>query len=185
MVEGSGKIELTGNLGNVMKESAKAAFSYIRSRAVQLGVDPGFYKEKDLHIHFPEGAVPKDGPSAGVTICTAMVSALTGIPVRGDVAMTGEITLRGRVLPIGGLREKSMAALRNGIHTVIIPKDNEADLERIDQTVRGALRFIPVSHVDQVLANALEHPPLAQPNETGELSAGVRSADTHAPLHQV
>ena len=185
VVEGSGKIELTGNLGNVMKESAKAAFSYIRSRAVQLGVDPGFYKEKDLHIHFPEGAVPKDGPSAGVTICTAMVSALTGIPVRGDVAMTGEITLRGRVLPIGGLREKSMAALRNGIHTVIIPKDNEADLERIDQTVRGALRFIPVSHVDQVLANALEHPPLAQPNETGELSAGVRSADTHAPLHQV
>ena len=158
VIPGSGKIELTGNLGNVMK----AAFTYIRSRATQLGIDEKFYKEKDIHIHFPEGAVPKDGPSAGVTITTAMVSALTGIPVRGDVAMTGEVTLRGRVLPIGGLREKSMAALRNGIHTVLIPQDNEADLEEIDQTVRNALHFIPVSHVDQVLAHALEHPPLAQ-----------------------
>ena len=165
VVPGSGKVELTGNLGNVMKESARAAFTYIRSRAKELGVEPDFYKEKDLHIHFPEGAVPKDGPSAGVTVTTAMVSALTGIPVRGDVAMTGEVTLRGRVLPIGGLREKSMAALRNGIHTVIIPKDNETDLEEIDQTVRNALQFIPVSHVDQVLANALERPPLAQPEE--------------------
>lgn len=162
VVPGSGKVELTGNLGNVMKESARAAFTYIRSRAVQLGVPADFYKEQDIHIHFPEGAVPKDGPSAGITICTAMVSALTGIPVRGDVAMTGEVTLRGRVLPIGGLREKSMAALRNGIHTVIIPKENEKDLEKIDQTVRSALQFIPVSHVDQVLANALERPPLSQ-----------------------
>ena len=162
-IPGSGKVELTGNLGNVMKESARAAFTYIRSRAAQLGIDPKFYKETDLHIHFPEGAVPKDGPSAGVTICTAMTSALTGIPVRADVAMTGEITLRGRVLPIGGLREKSMAALRNGIHTVIIPKDNETDLEKIDQTVRNALHFIPVSHVDQVLDAALEHPVLNDP----------------------
>lgn len=184
VLEGSGKIEITGNLGNVMKESAKAAFSYIRSRAVQLGVEPNFYKEKDIHIHFPEGAVPKDGPSAGVTMCTAMVSALTGIPVRGDVAMTGEITLRGRVLPIGGLREKSMAALRNGIHTVIIPKDNEADLEKIDQTVRNALHFIPVSHVDQVLANALERPPLAEPSPEGELGAGMSGSETRTPLHQ-
>ena len=184
VLDGSGKIEITGNLGNVMKESAKAAFSYIRSRAVQLGVEPNFYKEKDIHIHFPEGAVPKDGPSAGITMCTAMVSALTGIPVRGDVAMTGEITLRGRVLPIGGLREKSMAALRNGIHTVIIPKDNEADLEKIDQTVRNALHFIPVSHVDQVLANALERPPLAEPSPEGELGAGMSGSEIRTPLHQ-
>ena len=180
VVPGSGKVELTGNLGNVMKESARAAFTYIRSRAVQLGVEPNFYKEKDIHVHFPEGAVPKDGPSAGVTITTAMVSALTGIPVRGDVAMTGEVTLRGRVLPIGGLREKSMAALRNGIHTVIIPKDNEPDLEEIDPTVRAALQFIPVSHVDQVLANALERPPLAQPEQTGG-PVPVMAPETGAP----
>ena len=137
----------------------------------ELGIEKDFYKTRDIHVHFPEGAVPKDGPSAGVTITTAMVSALTGIPVRGDVAMTGEVTLRGRVLPIGGLREKSMAALRNGIHTVLIPQDNEADLEEIDQTVRSALHFIPVSHVDQVLAHALEHPPLAQAEQGEELTA--------------
>ena len=173
VIPGSGKVELTGNLGNVMKESARAAFTYLRSRAVQLGLSADFYKEKDIHVHFPEGAVPKDGPSAGITITTAMVSALTGIPVRGDVAMTGEVTLRGRVLPIGGLREKSMAALRNGIHTVIIPQDNESDLEEIDQTVRSALQFIPVSHVDQVLAHALERPPLAQPDaEDGDVPLG-------------
>ncbi|MCF0123758.1 MAG: endopeptidase La, partial [Ruminiclostridium sp.] len=184
VLAGTGKIEITGNLGNVMKESAKAALSYIRSRAVQLGVEPNFYKEKDIHIHFPEGAVPKDGPSAGITMCTAMVSALTGIPVRGDVAMTGEITLRGRVLPIGGLREKSMAALRNGIHTVIIPKDNEADLEKIDQTVRNALHFIPVSHVDQVLANALEHPPLAEVSSQEDLTTGISSREQRPSLQQ-
>ena len=184
VVPGTGKVELTGNLGNVMKESARAAFTYIRSRALQLGVAADFYKETDIHVHFPEGAVPKDGPSAGVTICTAMVSALTGIPVRGDVAMTGEVTLRGRVLPIGGLREKSMAALRNGIHTVIIPRDNEPDLERIDQTVRNALQFIPVSHVDEVLASALERPPLAQPAKTGEITIPVTEMGSQTVLHQ-
>ena len=185
VVDGTGKIEITGNLGKVMQESAKAAFTYIRSRALQLGVDVNFYKEKDIHVHFPEGAVPKDGPSAGITMCTAMVSALTGIPVRADVAMTGEITLRGRVLPIGGLREKSMAALRNGIHTVIIPKDNESDLEKIDQTVRNALTFIPVSHVDQVLAEALEKPPLAAPAKADEsIPGGMAGVETRTPIQQ-
>ena len=155
VVEGSGKLELTGNLGDVMKESAHAAVTYIRSRASLLGIDPDFYKNKDIHIHFPEGAVPKDGPSAGITVCIALISALTGTPARHDVAMTGEITLRGRVLAIGGLREKTMAALRAGVHTVIIPGDNEADLAEIDQTVRHALHFVPTDHVDKVLDVAL------------------------------
>ncbi len=156
VVEGSGKLVLTGNLGDVMKESAQAAMSYIRSRCDKLHIAPDFYKTKDIHVHFPEGAVPKDGPSAGITVCTAMVSALTNIPVRADIAMTGEISIRGRVLAIGGLREKTMAALRHGIHTVIIPRDNEKDLTEIDQTVRRALNFIPVEHVDEVLQAALE-----------------------------
>ncbi|MGN8967362.1 endopeptidase La [Intestinimonas sp. HCP28S3_D6] len=156
VVPGTGKVELTGNLGDVMKESAKAALSYIRSRAQRLGIDEDFYKTKDIHVHFPEGAVPKDGPSAGITITTAMVSALTNTPVRQDVAMTGEVTLRGRVLPIGGLREKTMAALRNGMKTVLIPAENVSDLEEIDQTVRAALKFVPVEQVDQVLSVVLE-----------------------------
>lgn len=156
VVPGTGKIELTGSLGDVMKESAKAALTYIRSRAAQLGIEPDFYKTRDIHVHFPEGAVPKDGPSAGVTIVTAMVSALTGAAVKREVAMTGEITLRGRVLPIGGLKEKTMNALRNGMHTVILPAGNLSDLEEIDQTVRAALHFIPVEQADEVLAAALE-----------------------------
>lgn len=155
VMEGSGHLELTGNLGDVMKESAKAALSYIRSRADMLGIDPDFYKNKDIHIHFPEGAIPKDGPSAGITMTIAMISALTGLPVRHDIAMTGEITLRGRVLAIGGLREKTMAALRAGVKTVIIPADNESDLEKIDQLVRKQLKFVPTEHVDNVLSLAL------------------------------
>ena len=155
VVDGSGKLELTGNLGDVMKESAFAAMSFIRSRAKALGLAPDFYKTKDIHVHFPEGAVPKDGPSAGITICTAIVSALTNRPVRRDVAMTGEISIRGRVLAIGGLKEKTMAALRHGVKTVIIPAENEKDLEEIDQTVRQALQFITVSSADRVLEAAL------------------------------
>ena len=155
VMDGSGKLELTGNLGDVMKESAHAALSYIRANAKKLGVAEDFYKTKDIHVHFPEGAVPKDGPSAGVTVCTAMVSALTGVTVRRDVAMTGEISLRGRVMAIGGLKEKTMAALRHGISTVIIPKDNERDLADIDPVVRNSLNFITAQTVDTVLDAAL------------------------------
>lgn len=158
VMDGSGKLELTGNLGDVMKESVHAALSYIRANASKLGVPTDFYKTKDIHVHFPEGAVPKDGPSAGVTVTTAIVSALTGASVRRDVAMTGEVTLRGRVLRIGGLKEKTMAALRHGIRTVIIPADNQRDLEEIDQTVRSHLNFIPASSVDTVLNAALIPP---------------------------
>ena len=155
VVDGAGKLELTGNLGDVMKESVHAAMSYIRSRCEALDIPSDFYKTKDIHVHFPEGAIPKDGPSAGITICTAMVSALTNRPVRRDIAMTGEVSIRGRVLAIGGLKEKTMAALRHGIKTVIIPEANAKDLEQIDQTVRSALNFITVSHVDAVLQAAL------------------------------
>ena len=155
VMEGTGKLELTGNLGDVMKESAQAAVSCIRSRAVQLGIDPEFYKNRDIHIHFPEGATPKDGPSAGIAITTAVVSALTGVKVRSDAAMTGEVTLRGRVLAIGGLKEKTMAAKRNGIRTVIIPKENQRDLMEIDPVVRDTLQFVTVDSIDAVLPVAL------------------------------
>lgn len=155
VMEGSGKLELTGNLGDVMKESAHAALSYIRANARRLGVAEDFYKTKDIHVHFPEGAVPKDGPSAGVTVCTAMVSALTETTVRRDVAMTGEISIRGRVLPIGGLKEKTMAALRHGVSTVILPKANERDLADIDPVVRKSLNFVTAQTVDAVLDVAL------------------------------
>ena len=155
VMDGTGKLELTGNLGAVMQESAKTALSCLRSRAAQLGIERDFYKTKDIHIHFPEGAVPKDGPSAGIAITTAMLSALTKRKVRWDVAMTGEVTLRGRVLPIGGLKEKTMAALRNGIKTVIIPRENEKDLEEIDQSVRKKLYFVAVDTVEDVFPAAL------------------------------
>ena len=155
VLPGTGKVEPTGNLGSVMQESCHSAMSYIRSAAERLGIPADFYQNKDIHIHFPEGATPKDGPSAGVTITTAIVSALTGIPVRNEVAMTGEVTLRGRVLAIGGLREKTMAAFRAGMKTVIIPADNEKDLADIDPTVRSALRFVTAEQVDTVLEEAL------------------------------
>ena len=178
VVPGSGKVELTGNLGDVMKESAHAALSYIRSQAGRLNIQADFYKEKDIHVHFPEGAVPKDGPSAGIAITTAMVSALTGSPVRRGLAMTGEVTLRGRVLPIGGLKEKTMAAFRNGIKTVIIPADNARDLEEIDQTVRKALQFILVNRADQVLDAALNRP--AEAAETTPRRRGKKTEELPA-----
>lgn len=156
VLNGSGKLELTGSLGDVMQESAKAAVSYIRSKADELPVNKDFYKENDIHIHVPEGATPKDGPSAGVTIATALLSALSGRKVRKDVAMTGEITLRGRVLPIGGLKEKSMAAYKAGIKTVVIPYDNIADLDEVDPKVKEAITFMPVKTVQAVWEIALE-----------------------------
>ena len=156
VVPGTGKIEVTGNLGTVMQESAKAAVTFVRSRAEMLRISPTFYKEMDMHIHFPEAAIPKDGPSAGVTITTALISALTGAPVRHDVAMTGEVTLRGRVLPIGGLREKTMAAYRAGIKTVIIPKDNEPDLEEVVPVVRKNIKFVTAESMDTVMETAID-----------------------------
>ncbi len=156
VLEGSGKLELTGSLGDVMKESAKAAVSYIRANSEKLGVEGDFYKTKDIHIHVPEGAVPKDGPSAGVTLTTALVSALTNTAVNKTVAMTGEITLRGNVLAIGGLREKATAAFKNGMKTVVIPAENIADVDKINDVVKNGLEFIPVSSLDEVLSIALE-----------------------------
>lgn len=153
--DGTGKVELTGSLGDIMKESAMAAISFIRSKADKYGVNHNFYKEKDIHIHVPEGAVPKDGPSAGVTMATALLSALTDKPVNQFVAMTGEISLRGRVLPIGGLREKTMAAYRMGIKTVVIPQKNVPDLNEIDEKVKSALKFVPVTELDEVFEIAL------------------------------
>ena len=159
ILPGKGKLTLTGKLGDVMKESAQAAFSYIRSRADQWGIDPSFHEKNDIHIHFPEGAIPKDGPSAGITMATALVSALTQIPVKKEVGMTGEITLRGRVLPIGGLKEKCMSAHRAGLTTIILPKDNEKDIEDIPESVRNELTFHPVEHLDEVLRIALTKQP--------------------------
>jgi ATP-dependent Lon protease len=174
VMDGTGKLELTGNLGDVMKESAHAALSYIRSNAQKLGVSPDFYKTKDIHVHFPAGAVPKDGPSAGVTVTTAIVSALTNTPVRRDIAMTGEVSIRGRVLPIGGLKEKTMAALRHGISTVIIPEDNRRDLEEIDQTVRKRLNFITAKTVDTVLDAALKRGSAIMPTILPDIPAEVK-----------
>lgn len=155
VMEGKGRLELTGSLGDVMKESARAAVSYIRTNADKLKIEPEFYERKDIHIHVPEGAVPKDGPSAGVTIATSLLSALTGSKVDGHVAMTGEISLTGRVMPIGGLKEKTMAAYKAGIKTVIIPKDNVPDLQDVDDVVKKNIEFIPVSSLGQVWNRAI------------------------------
>lgn len=158
VLPGAGKLTLTGKLGDVMKESAQAAFSYTRSKAAEFNIAPDFHEKNDIHVHIPEGAIPKDGPSAGITMATALISALTNIPVSRHVAMTGEITLRGRVLPIGGLKEKTLAAHRAGIRTVLLPKDNEKDIQEIPESVRSDMTFIPVGHMDQVLEHALVNP---------------------------
>jgi ATP-dependent Lon protease len=163
IMEGRGKLSTTGKLGDVMQESAHAAMSYLRSRAHLFGLPRDFYRHLDIHVHVPEGAIPKDGPSAGITIATAICSALTGIPVRGDLAMTGEITLRGRVLPIGGLKEKLLAAHRHGIFEAVLPKDNEKDLPDIPENVRGEMRLHFVETMDEVLKFALEREPEALP----------------------
>ena len=184
VMDGSGKLELTGNLGDVMKESAHAALSYIRANCLKLGVAADFYKTKDIHVHFPEGAVPKDGPSAGIAVCTAMVSALTGVSVRRDIAMTGEISIRGRVLPIGGLKEKTMAAMRHGIHTVIIPKDNERDLNEIDPIVRKALNFVTAQSVDTVLETALNKVNEIVPTIIPEIHEDMKSISRNRAIQQ-
>jgi len=155
IVPGRGKLTITGQLGDVMQESAQAALSYVRSRAEVLGLDRGFYHRIDIHIHIPEGAIPKDGPSAGITLATALVSALTRSPIRNDLAMTGEITLRGRVLPIGGLKEKVLAAHRGGIKTILMPKDNAKDIEEIPPQIMKGITLIQVEHMDEVLKHAL------------------------------
>ena len=180
MDNGSGKITVTGSLGDVMKESAQLAVTWVRVHAAEYGIDPEKLKKCDLHIHAPEGAVPKDGPSAGVTLTTALVSCLSGIPVRGDVAMTGEITLHGNVLPIGGLREKSMAAYREGMKTVLIPKDNEPDLYEVDDEVKKNLTFLPMQSLTQVLNAALLKPNAAK-SPAGRTHTKKKAAEKHIP----
>ena len=179
VMPGKGQVTLTGKLGDVMKESIQAARSYVRSRALAFGINPKIFEKQDIHLHVPEGATPKDGPSAGVAMCTSIVSALTGIPVRKDVAMTGEITLRGRVLPIGGLKEKLLAALRSGIKTVLIPKDNEKDIEEIPDNVKRELEIIPVATADEVLEKALTKPlvPLEFEEEEADVSPNAAEPD--------
>lgn len=155
-VPGSGKLQLTGQMGDVMQESARTGISYIRSIADELGIEEEFYKNKDIHIHIPEGAVPKDGPSAGVTMCVAMISTLTGRPARKDIAMTGEITLRGNVMPVGGIREKVLAAHRAGIKKVLLPKECEKDLDEIPEKVRNQMEFVLLTHVKEAISEVLD-----------------------------
>jgi ATP-dependent Lon protease len=170
VLPGKGKTMTTGKLGEVMQESIQAALSVVRKRSKALGISEDFYQKSDIHIHLPEGATPKDGPSAGIAISTALVSILTGIPVRADVAMTGEITLRGEVLPIGGLKEKLLAAVRGGIRTALIPEENVKDLTEIPENIKNTLEIVPVKWIDQVLELALERKP-APLSESAEVPA--------------
>jgi ATP-dependent Lon protease len=173
LIDGSGRLTLTGKLGDVMQESARAAITYIRSRAVELGIPIDLHKNYDIHVHVPEGAIPKDGPSAGITMATAMASALTGIPVNRQVAMTGEITLRGKVLPIGGLKEKMLAAHRTGLTTVIIPKQNEKDLVEVPADIIESMQVNLAETMDDVLEIALERRPTRRPATGTELAAPI------------
>ena len=176
MMPGKGKMTVTGNLRDVMKESISAAASYVRSRSIDFGITPPLFEKRDIHVHVPEGATPKDGPSAGSAMATAIVSMLTQIPVRKDIAMTGEITLRGRILPIGGLKEKLLAALRGGIKKVLIPEDNAKDLADIPENVKNALEIVPVGHLDEVLPHALTHMPEAVEWDEAEAEAAALAA---------
>jgi ATP-dependent Lon protease len=173
VVPGKGKLTHTGQLGDVMTESIQAAMTVVRSRADVLGVDEEFHQKLDVHVHVPEGATPKDGPSAGVGMCTALVSALTDIPVKSEVAMTGEITLRGEVLPIGGLKEKLLAAHRGGIETVLIPHENEKDLAEIPKNIKDKLSILPVKWIDQVLEHALQHMPVPAAKSKGKKGQSI------------
>jgi ATP-dependent Lon protease len=180
VVPGKGKLQHTGQLGEVMQESIQAAMTVVRSRAQVLGLEPEFYQKHDVHLHIPEGATPKDGPSAGIGMCTALVSALTKIPVRSDVAMTGEITLRGEVLPIGGLKEKLLAAHRGGIKTVLIPDENEKDLVEIPDNIKGNLDIRAVKWIDEVLGVALTQQPLPQQQSDATPSAAAGTSEESA-----
>jgi ATP-dependent Lon protease len=187
VVPGKGKLTHTGQLGDVMTESIQAAMTVVRSRATVLGIDEDFHQKLDVHVHVPEGATPKDGPSAGVGMCTALVSALTDIPVKADVAMTGEITLRGEVLPIGGLKEKLLAAHRGGLSTVLIPDENEKDLAEIPKNIKDKLNILPVKWIDQVLELAMQQMPMPQSKSTGKKTKsesppkGQKSTDVVRP----
>jgi ATP-dependent Lon protease len=186
MMPGKGKMTVTGNLRDVMKESISAAASYVRSRAIDFGIKPPLFDKRDIHVHVPEGATPKDGPSAGIAMVTAIVSVLTGVPARKDVAMTGEITLRGRVLPIGGLKEKLLAALRGGIKTVIIPEENAKDLAEIPDNVKSGLDIIPVSRMGEVLRHSLtRQPEPIQWTESDQDSAAPAVSDDEAATGMV
>ena len=182
MMPGKGKMTVTGNLKDVMKESISAASSYVRSRAVEFGIKPPLFDKRDIHVHVPEGATPKDGPSAGIAMVSAIVSTMTGIPIHKDVAMTGEVTLRGRVLPIGGLKEKLLAALRGGIKKVLIPEENAKDLADIPDNVKSGMEIIPVSHVDEVLRHVLLRQPevITWDEEAEEAAAAAKARERNA-----